>query len=278
MSSSPSPRKITIFDTTMRDGEMSPNVKFTIPQKVQLAQLLERMGVDVIEVGYPGMFEKDLDEVKAVAERIKNPIVCGLAGSKQEEIEKLASCLGKASRGRINVFTNVHLAQQSQVIQQDVLSVIGSSVSLARRYCPDVQWSAFDAIRSEPDFLCLAVETAIKSGAGTITIPDTLGTIAPGEFVEFLKTLIDRVPNIERATLAVHCHDDSGYAVENSLAALGCGVGQIECSINGLGARRGNADLRKIVQEVSKEQKHLVNVDMTLLDEAEVLVAEMTAR
>lgn len=257
---------------------MSPNGKFNIAGKVKLAQLLERMGVDVIEVGYPGMYEKDLDEVKAVAQRINNSIVCGLAGSKQEEIEKLASCLRKASRGRINVFTNVNLVQQSQVIGQEVLSIIGSSVSLARRYCPDVQWSAFDAIRSDPDFLCRAVETAIKSGAGTISIPDTLGTIAPLEFVEFLKTLIDRVPNIDRATLAVHCHEDSGYAVENSLAALGCGVRQIECSINGLGARRGNADLRKIVQEVSKDENYLVNIDLALLHRTEELVAEITAR
>ncbi|NES23607.1 MAG: hypothetical protein F6K41_32985 [Symploca sp. SIO3E6] len=174
-----SPDKIIILDTTMRDGELTPGVKMTLQDKLQLAQLLEAMQVDVIEVGYPGVFPKDFEEIIAISKVIKKSIICGLAGSKSEEILCLAQSLKPAARARINLYTPVNLQQNSEIDQQQLLEVIGESISLARNYCPDVEWSAFAAPRSQPDFLCKAVEVAINSGATTISIPDTFGSLVP---------------------------------------------------------------------------------------------------
>lgn len=277
MNNSQLTQKLTIFDTTMRDGELAPGVQMNINQKLKLAELLEQMGVDVIEVGYPGVFAKDFDEIRAVSQKIKTPIICGLTNSNPNEIEIVASALERATRARINVFTNVRLIEYSQVSQEKVLEVIRASVSLACHFCPDVQWSAFDAARSQPNFLSQAIEVAIDSGANTITIPDSLGTVAPDEFSELLKTIVNQVPNIEEAAIAIHCHDDLGYALENSLIALNWGARQIECSINGLGARRGNADLARVVRQLSHHQDYRVDVDITLLDKASDLLTQMVS-
>lgn len=267
--------KVTIFDTTMRDGELTPGVKMDIHQKVSIAKLLEEMHVDVIEVGYPGAFPKDFEEISTISKLIKGAIICGLANSKLEEITSLALALKPATRGRINIYTPVNLKHQSELTEKQTLEAIYNSITLARNYCIDIEWSAFDAPRSDSDFLCRAIEIAIKSGATTITIPDTFGSLSPEEFSSLITMIVNRVPNIDQATISVHCHDDLGLAVDNSIAALSCGARQIEASINGLGARKGNADLAQVVMAISNSQNYQVDIDTSLLTKASQLVSEM---
>ncbi len=214
--------QITIFDTTLRDGELALTRKFTLSQKLQLAQMLAAAGVDVIEVGYPGAFRKDVDDLLGIAQQVTQATICGLAGSQPDEIEAVAAALKPAERGRINVFTPIRVA--SEAAESEAIAAIQQSISLAKKYSSDVEWSAFDATRCHPDLVCRAVETAIRSGASTITIPDSLGVATPSTFVALIEAVRHRVPNIDQATLAVHCHDDQGLAAENSLAALAVGV------------------------------------------------------
>jgi 2-isopropylmalate synthase len=268
--------EVFIFDTTMRDGELTPGVKMTLQQKINLSQFLEQMGVDIIEVAYPANSPKDFAELFQIAKIIKNSIICGLASSQAQEIITLAEALKPASRSRINTYTPVNLKHQSQLQEKDVLTTIKNSVSLARNYGDDVQWSAFDATRSEPDFLCKSIETAIKSGAKTISIPDSLGLASPPEFAQLLQIIFHRVPNIDQAIVAVHCHDDLGMAVNNSLIALDCGVRQIECAINGLGARKGNADFEKVVTGICQQDNYQINIDTSLMGKASELVSQIT--
>ncbi|GAB1544429.1 hypothetical protein NUACC21_71050 [Scytonema sp. NUACC21] len=267
--------KITIFDTTLRDGELALERKLTVEQKIRLAMILDEMGVDAIEVGYPGAFRKDCDEIFMVSKQVKRSTICGLASSKPDEIAAVAVALKPAVRGRINVFTPVRI--QTNMAASEVLETIASSVSLARNYCPDVEWSAFDATRSHPDLLCKAVETAIKSGATTIAIPDSLGVTSPVEFSHLIETVMHRVPNIDSCTLAVHCHDDQGFAVDNSLAALDVGARQIECSINGLGVRAGNADLAKVVEALAHHSTYYTAIDLSCLTQASEIVTQFIA-
>lgn len=263
--------KIVIFDTTMRDGELTPKVSMNLQQKISIATLLEAIGVDVIEVGYPGRYDKDFQEIFEISKIIKNSFVCGLASSDKAEIIRVAEAIKPASRGRINIFTLVNLNCK---LHEQTLSEINASVSLVRDYCKDIEWNAFDATRSEPDFLYKAIEVAINSGATTITIPDSLGLAKPEEFLQLLESIFHRVPNIGKAIVAVHCHDDLGIAVDNSIVGLSCGVRQIEYSINGLGARKGNADLKEIVERISKT--YPVNIDTSLIDQASKLVTQIT--
>jgi len=268
--------KIIILDTTMRDGELTPGVKMTLEDKLKLAKLLEAMQVDVIEVGYPGVFPKDFEEIRAISTVIKDSVICGLAGSKSDEIDCLAQTLKTAHRARIHLYTPVNLQHSSKLDEQQLLEVIADSIKLARNHCADIEWSAFDAARSKPDFLCKAVEVAIKSGATTISIPDTFGSLVPQQFSGLIEMVSHRVPNIEQATISVHCHNDLGLAVDNSLAALASGARQIECSLNGLGARKGNADLAEIVIAITKHHDYRVDVEPTLLAQASELVTQIT--
>ncbi|WP_373527962.1 2-isopropylmalate synthase [Nostoc sp.] len=268
--------KVLIFDTTMRDGELMPGIKMNLQQKITISQLLEEMGVDIIEVGYPGSSQKDFDEVFNISKIIKNSIVCGLASSNLNEINTLAEAIKPAIKGRIHTYTLVNIKNQSKVNKAEVLATIKESVSLARNYCDDVEWSAFDAPRSEPDFLCKSIETAIKSGANTISIPDSLGLALPEDFSQLLQMIFNRVPNIDQAVVSVHCHDDLGMAVDNSLIALSCGVRQIECAINGLGARKGNADFSKVVTEILKQGNYQIEIDTLLMSKAAELIFQIT--
>ncbi len=268
--------KVIIFDTTMRDGELMPGVKMNADQKMSIAELLNQMRVDVIEVGYPGAFKKDFDEISIISKNVKEATICGLSSSKQEEIVSVALALKPAAKGRINVFTPINLKNQSELSEKETLEIIKDSVSLARNYCADVEWSAFDAFRSEPDFLCKVVEAAIKHGATTVAIPDSFGTSSPEEFSALIAMIMNRVPNIDQVAIAVHCHDDLGLAVENSLAALASGVKQIECSINGLGARKGNADLEKVVSAIAQCPNYKVDIDTSLLSTASELVTQIS--
>ncbi len=268
--------KVVIFDTTMRDGELTPGVKMNIHEKISIAQVLEQIGVDVIEVGYPGKYEKDFDEIFEISKIIEKSTIRGLASSNQEEILSVAKAIKPAAKGRIHTYTSVNLKNQSKLSEAEVLATIKESVSLAKNYCDDIEWSAFDATRSEPDFLCRAVEVAIKSGATTVSIPDSLGLLLPEEFAQLLQRIFNRVPNIDKAIVSVHCHDDLGMAVKNSLIALNCGVRQIECSLNGLGARKGNADLEEIVEGVLEQEDLPIEIETSLIKKASKLVSTIT--
>jgi 2-isopropylmalate synthase len=283
MQCSTSDSKIIIFDTTMRDGELMPGVQMNIHQKMQLAKLLEEMHVDVIEVGYPGAFRKDFDELFMVSKQVKQSIICGLASSQPDEIASVALAIKPAAQGRIHIYTPVKLNHSSKLHQSQTLETIQDSITLARDYCDDVEWSAFDATRADLDFLCVAVESAIQSGASTVSIPDSCGMATPEEFSDLIQNIINRVPNINQATLAVHCHDDIGKAVENSIASIHAGARQIECSINGLGARYGNANLADLITAIQQQNaaqngkpSHFhINIETSLLEAASNLVEDI---
>jgi 2-isopropylmalate synthase len=268
---------IIILDTTMRDGELAPGFAMNLQQKIELAQLLEQMGVDVIEVSYPGQSAKDSEELTELSKLIKNSTICGLASSKPDEILSVVRCLKSAAKGRIHTYANVRVNSQDELKKEQVIEEIRSSVVLARNYCDDVEWSAFDATRSELDFLGKTIETAIQAGATTINIPDSLGQASPEAFSQLLNSIFHNVTNLDRVVVSVHCHDDRGRAVENSLAALNCGVRQIECSINGLGARAGNTDLVKVIEGILVQNKYQIELDLSALERASEFVEKITS-
>ncbi|WP_416668988.1 2-isopropylmalate synthase [Egbenema bharatensis] len=268
--------RITLFDTTLRDGELALKSKFSIPQKLQLAEHLVALRVEVLEIGYPGMYSVDEEAMQRVSKQVKPTTLCGLANSRSDEITKVATALKQTDNGRINVYTPTRLTNSSRVHQNQTLETIQNSIALARNHCDDVQWTAFDATRSQSDFLCRSIETAIRSGATTVTIADSLGIASPQTFADLLESVMYRVPNIEQATIGVHCHDDLGFAVENSLIALDYGVRQIECSINGLGARKGNADLGKVVRGIQNGAKYQTAIDPSRLEQISALVKQIT--
>lgn len=272
------PDKIIIFDTTMRDGELTPRVKMNLQQKMELAEVLEEIGIDVIEVGYPGFYPKDFAEIQAISQEVKRSIICGLAGSKFEEINTLGQSLKSASRSRINIYTNVNNKRQTKLKNEDILMLIKDSITAAKQYTNDIEWSAFDAASCEFNFLCEAVETAIALGANTVCIPDSFGSLSTQEFSDLISAIANQVPNIDRATISVHCHDDLGLAVNNSLAALDSGARQIECSVNGLGARKGNTDLATIIKMISQQNNYQINLKTASIAKASELVKQITKK
>lgn len=242
---------ILIFDTTLRDGELTPGVNFSRADKVKIAQQLEEMGVNTIEVGYPGQYSKDIEDVMAVSQVVKTSTLCALAGSQEIEVQQAAKALEKAEKSCINVYTLVNLNSGSKRFDENlVLSTIRQHIIQAKNYCSQVQWTAFDATRSDFNFLSQAVQTAIESGAKIISIPDSLGVASPQTFYHLLQKLYQDIPQLQEVTVSVHCHNDAGQAVENSLVGLELGVRQMECTVNGLGARKGNANLAEIIEKL----------------------------
>ena len=242
--------KIVIFDTTMRDGEQSPGASMTLREKLELAELLEEMGVDVIEAGFPAASPGDFECVSMIAEQSKDAIICGLSRATPSDIERCGEAVRAAARPRIHTFIStspVHMKHKLKMGENAVLEAVGRSVSQARNLVDDVEWSAEDATRTDFDFLCRAVDTAIASGATTINIPDTVGYSHPDEYGALFRRLIETVPNSDKAIWSTHCHNDLGLAVANSLAGVSNGARQVECSINGLGERAGNAALEEVV-------------------------------
>ncbi|SEH52624.1 2-isopropylmalate synthase [Magnetospirillum fulvum] len=242
--------RVIIFDTTLRDGEQSPGASMNQDEKLRIALALEDMGVDVIEAGFPIASNGDFEAVEAIARVVRNSVVCGLARATRGDIERCAEAIRPAARGRIHTFIStspLHMKYKLQMEPETVLGRVTESVTLARSLTDDVEWSAEDGSRTEPDFLCRCVEAAIKAGARTINIPDTVGYSVPDEYAALIALLINRVPNIDQAILSVHCHNDLGLAVANSLAAVAAGARQIECTINGLGERAGNAAMEEVV-------------------------------
>ena len=245
--------RLIIFDTTLRDGEQSPGCSMNLEEKLRMAEILDQMGVDVIEAGFPIASKGDFEAVQEIARMIKESVVCGLCRAKDGDIEAAAEALKPAARNRIHTFLStspLHMKYKLQMEPEAVLDLVAKSVTKARQYTDDVEWSAEDGSRTEDDFLCRAVEIAIKCGATTINIPDTVGYSMPEEYGRKFKMVRERVPNIDKAVLSVHCHNDLGMAVANTLAGIEAGARQIECTINGIGERAGNAALEEIVMAV----------------------------
>lgn len=241
--------RVIIFDTTLRDGEQSPGATMTHDEKLEIASLLDEMGVDVIEAGFPIASEGDFEAVAEISKRSVNSVICGLARAKTGDIDRAWEAVKHAAQPRIHTFIGtspLHRAIPNLDMDQ-MADVIHESVTHARNLCDNIQWSPMDATRTEDDYLCRVVEIAIKAGATTINIPDTVGYTAPAESADLIRMLLERVPGADDIIFATHCHNDLGMATANSLAAVNAGARQIECTINGLGERAGNTALEEVV-------------------------------
>ena len=242
--------RVWIFDTTLRDGEQSPGYSMTLDEKLRMAAMLDDIGVDIIEAGFPAASKGDFESVHKVAQQTKNATVAGLCRTLQKDIDAVLEATKPAKKARVHTFIStspLHMKYKLQMEPEKVLEMTRDSVAYARKHCGEVEWSAEDATRTDPDFLCRCVEAAIGAGAAVINIPDTVGYTVPEEYYKTIKMLFDRVPNIDKAIISTHCHNDLGLAVANSIAGIQAGARQIECTINGIGERAGNASLEEIV-------------------------------
>lgn len=250
---------IKIFDTTLRDGEQSPGASMNADEKLQVARQLQRLGVDVIEAGFPIASPGDFEAVRRIASEIREVIIAGLARARDEDIDRAAEALRPAPQRRIHTFiatSDIHLQYKLRMTREAVLEAAVRAIKRARQYTDDVEFSAEDATRSDRDFLCRILEAVINAGAGTVNIPDTVGYAIPQEFGELIEYIKNRVPNIDKAVISVHCHNDLGLAVANSLTAILKGAGQVECTINGIGERAGNAAMEEIVMALKTRPRY----------------------
>jgi 2-isopropylmalate synthase len=244
------PDRVLIFDTTLRDGEQSPGISLNTAEKLEIAHQLARLGVDIIEAGFPIASPGDFEAVQAIAREVHGPVVAGLARANPADVERAWEAVRDAERPRIHTFvstSDIHIVHQLQATREDVKGLARASVAQARSYCDDVEFSPMDATRADLDFTAEVVQIALDEGATTINIPDTVGYAMPQEYADFLTSLYERVPALRDAVLSVHCHDDLGLAVANSFAGVMAGARQVECAINGIGERAGNASLEEIV-------------------------------
>jgi 2-isopropylmalate synthase len=261
--------RVIIFDTTMRDGEQSPGASMSLEEKLELAKILEEMKVDVIEAGFPIASNGDFESVRRVAEIVTESTICGLARAAAADIERAGEAVRPAKRGRIHTFiatSPLHMKHKLQMEPEQVLENITRSVSLARNLCGDVEWSAEDATRSERDFLRRAVEAAIRAGAQTINLPDTVGYAYPSQYAAMFRDIIETVPGADTVIFSTHCHNDLGLAVANSLEGVMGGARQVECTINGLGERAGNAAMEEIVMAI-RTRADCLNVQTGIVTE-----------
>ncbi len=264
--------KLIIFDTTLRDGEQSPGASMTCGEKVRIARALERMKVDVIEAGFPAASEGDFSAVQAVAEAVKDSIVCGLSRALDRDIDRAGKALKHAERSRIHTFiatSPIHMEMKLRMSPEQVIEYAVRAVKRARQFTDDVEFSAEDAGRSSEDFLCRILEAVIDAGATTLNIPDTVGYSIPAQFGVTIANLMQRIPNADKAIFSVHCHNDLGLAVANSLSAVMQGARQVECTINGLGERAGNASLEEVVMAI--KTRHDAFSCTTDIDTREIL-------
>ena len=255
--------RLVIFDTTMRDGEQSPGASMTKEEKVRIGKALEKMRVDVMEAGFAAASPGDFAAIEAVASAVRESTVCSLARAVDRDIEQAAAALKNAERARIHTFiatSPIHMQYKLRMEPNAVIEQAVRAVKKARGLVEDVEFSCEDAGRSEIDFLCRIIEAAIDAGASTINIPDTVGYAIPEEFGNTIRTLIERIPNADKAIFSVHCHNDLGLAVANSLAAVTNGARQVECTINGLGERAGNASLEEVVM-ATRTRQDLFNIE-----------------
>ena len=254
--------KVVFFDTTLRDGEQSPGFSMNIPEKLRMAKQLEKLGVDIIEAGFPIASQGDFEAVKLIAESIKKSQVAGLARANNKDIERAWEAVQNAEHPRIHTFistSDIHLTHQLRKSREEVLDMAISAVKKAKSYTENVEFSAMDATRSDRDYLCQVIEAAIDAGATTVNIPDTVGYTIPSEFGDMIKYIIKNVSNIDKAVISVHCHNDLGLATANSLSAVLNGARQVECTINGIGERAGNTSLEEVVMILytRKDYAHL---------------------
>jgi len=274
--------RIIIFDTTLRDGEQAPGASLTVDQKLEIARQLARLGVDVIEGGFPISSPGDFEAVRKIAEEVRGVTICGLARCLQKDIDAAAKALERAERPRIHVFlatSKIHREYKLQKAKEEILRMAQEGVRYAKKFVDDVEFSPEDASRTEPEFLAQVVEAVIDAGATVVNIPDTVGYAIPSEFGTLIKYLFDNVSNIERATISVHCHDDLGLAVANSLAAIENGARQVECTINGIGERAGNAALEEIVMALrvrSDKLAYETGIDTRQIYKTSRLVSKLT--
>src|SRR6267378_1647879 len=275
--------RLIIFDTTMRDGEQSPGASMTKDEKLRIARALERMRVDVIEAGFPAASNGDFEAVRAVANAVKDSTVCGLCRANDRDVQRAIDALKGANAWRVHVFiatSSLHMEKKLRMTPEQVLEQARLSVRFAKNACPDVEFSPEDGSRSEPDFLCRVLEAVIREGATTINIPDTVGYAVPQQFGEFIRQLREKIPNSDKAVWSVHCHNDLGMAVANSLAAVMIGgARQIECTINGLGERAGNTSLEEVVMAVKTRSDFFgldSGIDTTHIVPTSRLVSQIT--
>ncbi len=254
------PNRVIIFDTTLRDGEQSPGFSMNLDEKLRMAEALAELGADVLEAGFPIASAGDFDSVRAIAAAVKGPVICGLARSAPGDILRAAEAVRPAERRRIHTFIStspLHMKHKLRMEPDAVLEAVTASVTLARQHTDDVEWSAEDGSRTEPDFLARCVEAAIKAGATTINIPDTVGYALPEDMARIFTDIRTRVPGAERVILSTHNHNDLGLAVANTLAAIAAGARQVECTINGIGERAGNASLEEAVMAMRTRQDRI---------------------
>ncbi len=274
--------RVMIFDTTLRDGEQAPGCSMTLQEKLRVASALRDLRVDVIEAGFPAASPGDFESVRAIAAEIDGPVICGLARCHAGDIERAWRALQGARRPRIHVFiatSEIHRTYKLQMAKEEIIRRAVESVRLARSLCRDIEFSAEDASRTEPAFLADVVAAAIEAGASTINVPDTLGYTVPDEFFDLFRYLKEHVAGVDAVTLSVHCHDDLGMAVANSLAAVRAGARQVECTINGIGERAGNCSLEEVVMALRTRAGHFgigTGVDTRRLYPTSRLVASIT--
>ena len=274
--------RLIIFDTTLRDGEQAPGFSMNTAEKLQLARKLQVLGVDVMEAGFPIASKDDAEAVRLIASEIDGPVIAGLARCNPADIECAGASVKPARRSRIHTFiatSDLHLEHKLRMSREECLRAVAACVAQARNYTDDVEFSAEDAIRSDMDFLCQVVDTAIAAGATTINLPDTVGYSVPSEIAVFFRTVMARVRDADAVVFSSHCHDDLGLAVANSLAAVLAGVRQLECTINGIGERAGNASLEEIVMATRVRHDLLpfeTGIDTTELFRTSQLLTELT--
>lgn len=275
--------RIIVFDTTLRDGEQAPGFSMDVPAKLAMARALDRLGVDILEAGFPIASPADSEAVQQIAMAVRRPVIAALARTRGKDIEEAARALAPAQRSRIHTFlatSDLHLQAKLRISRQDCLDAAVSAVRLARQFTDDVEFSAEDATRSDREFLCRVVEAVIAAGCTTINLPDTVGYSTPDEIREFFAEIISRVPNADRAVFSAHCHNDLGLAVANSLAAVQGGVRQVECAVNGIGERAGNASLEEFVMALRVRQDRLpfeTAVESTELFGASQMLSQLTS-
>jgi 2-isopropylmalate synthase len=259
-------RKIKIFDTTLRDGEQSPGASMNIGEKLTVAKQLARLGVDIIEAGFAISSTGDFEAIKTIGDEVEGPIICSLARAKEEDIKKAWEAIKNAPRKRIHTFhstSDIHLKYQFRVSREEALKRSVEMVKLACSVVEDVEFSPMDATRTDINYLCEVVEAVIDAGASTVNIPDTVGYSIPAEFGAMIKTIHDKVKNIHKAVISVHCHNDLGLSTANSLAAVLNGAGQIECTINGIGERAGNCSMEEVVMAI-RTRRDIFNADTNI--------------
>jgi 2-isopropylmalate synthase len=255
---------VIFFDTTLRDGEQSPGCTMHHGEKLRMAHLIADLGVDVLEAGFPIASHGDFDSVVSIAREIRGPAITALGRAKREDIEAAAKAIEPAEKGRIHVFlstSDLHLAAKLRITREQAIDQIAEMTALAKTYCDDIEFSPEDATRTDPDFLLKVCEVAIQAGATTLNLPDTVGYCLPNEYAAMFRRVREQVPGIGNVVLSAHCHDDLGLAVANSIAAIEAGVRQVECSVNGIGERAGNAALEEIagILMVRKDKLHYDN-------------------